>query len=139
VWWHSWYDLTALHGEPTLLTFAAGPAAVETRTWTDEQIAESVMVQLRRLYGDGIPDPSHIAVSRWQDDPWAHGAYAYMMRGSVTEDHDAIATPIGGVLHLAGEATWTDDPATVTAAMHSGHRAAERVLGREIPIDALWQ
>ena len=139
VWWHSWYDLTALHGEPTLLTFAAGPAAIETRTWTDEQIAESVMVQLRRLYGDGIPDPSHIAVSRWQDDPWAHGAYAYMMRGSVTEDHDAIATPIGGVLHLAGEATWTDDPATVTAAMHSGHRAAERVLGRQIPIDALWQ
>ena len=27
-WWHSWYDLTALHGTPTLLTFAAGPAAV---------------------------------------------------------------------------------------------------------------
>ena len=29
-WWHSWYDLTALHDVPTLLTFAAGPAAVET-------------------------------------------------------------------------------------------------------------
>ncbi len=32
-WWHSWYDLTALHGTPTLLTFAAGPAARETRDW----------------------------------------------------------------------------------------------------------
>ena len=28
VWWHSWYDLTPLHDSPTLLTFAAGPAAV---------------------------------------------------------------------------------------------------------------
>ena len=38
----------------------------------------------------------------------------------------------------AGEATWTDDPATVPAALLSGHRAAENVLGRSIPIEALW-
>jgi hypothetical protein len=42
------------------------------------------------------------------------------------------------VLHIAGEATWTDDPATVSAAMLSGHRAAERVLGRQIRIERLW-
>ena len=48
-------------------------------------------------------------------------------------------TPIGGVLHLAGEATWTDDPATVPAAMFSGHRAAERIAGHDIPIDTLWR
>ncbi len=36
-------------------------------------------------------------------------------------DHDLLATPVGGVLHLAGEVTWTDDPATVAAALHSGH------------------
>jgi len=65
----------------------------------------------------------------WQEDPFAgHGSYAYMTLGSTTADHDALATPIGGVLHLAGEATWTDDPATVTAALCSGRRAAEAVL-----------
>jgi hypothetical protein len=42
------------------------------------------------------------------------------------------------VLHIAGEATWTDDPATVPAAMFSGHRAASRILQREVPIDDLW-
>ncbi|MGH3704343.1 MAG: amine oxidase, partial [Agromyces sp.] len=42
------------------------------------------------------------------------------------------------VLHLAGEATWTDDPATVPAALFSGHRAASRIVGRDIPIDAVW-
>lgn len=137
-WWHSWYDLTALHDTPTLLTFAAGPAAIETRDWTEEEIVDSVLAQLRRLYGDRVDRPTHVHVTDWQDDPWSHGSYAYMTVGSTTADHDDLATPIGGVLHLAGEATWTDDPATVTAAMCSGHRAASRVLGHDIAIETAW-
>lgn len=137
-WWHSWYDLTRLHGEPTLLTFAAGPAAQSIRDWPDERVADSVMTQLRRLYGERAEPPVSIRRTAWQDDPWSRGSYAYMTVGSTTADHDDLATPIGDRLHLAGEATWTDDPATVTAAMCSGHRAAERVLGRSIPIERLW-
>lgn len=142
-WWHSWYDLTTLHGEPTLLTFAAGPAAQLTRDWDDDRVAASVLAQLRRLYGDDVPEPTHVHRTAWQDDPFAHGAYAYMTLGSTTSDHDDLATPIGGsdgsgILHIAGEATWTDDPATVPAAMYSGHRAASRILGGDIPIERVW-
>lgn len=137
-WWHSWYDLTGLHGAPTLLTFAAGPAAVQTRDWSEEEIVESILVQLRRLYGDRVETPSHVHITDWQDDPFARGSYAYMTVGSRTDDHDVVATPIGGVLHIAGEATWTDDPATVAAAMLSGHRAAENVLGTTMPIERAW-
>jgi len=137
-WWHSWYDLTALHGVPTLLTFAAGPAAVLTRDWSDREVADSVLAQLRRLYGGRVEEPTDVVVTAWQDDSFSHGSYAYMTVGSTTDDHDALATPVGGVLHLAGEATWTEDPATVTAAMMSGHRAASRILQREIPIEQLW-
>ena len=60
------------------------------------------------------------------------------IRDRLTTDHEQIAAPIGEVLHIAGEATWTDDPATVTAALCSGHRAAERVLGRTIPVDRIY-
>ena len=137
-WWHSWYDLTALHGAPTLLTFAAGPAATGTRDWDDERVVESVLVQLRRLYGDRVGAPTGLHRTAWQDDPYSHGSYAYMKLGSTTADHDDLATPVGGVLHIAGEATWTDDPATVPAALFSGHRAAERILGRPVPIERLW-
>lgn len=137
-WWHSWYDLTALHDEPTLLTFAAGEAAIETRRWDDERVVDSILVQLRRLFGDGVPDPTAVTRTAWQDDPFTHGAYAFMTPGSTTADHDDLATPIGDVLHIAGEATWTDDPATVPAALLSGHRAAERVLGRDVRIERLW-
>lgn len=136
-WWHSWYDLSALDGEPTLLTFAAGPAARAIRRWGDEQVTASVMAALRRLF-PAAPDPVTVKVTHWQDDPFSHGSYAYMTVGSTTSDHDDLATPIGGVLHLAGEATWTDDPATVPAAMLSGHRAAERVIGNALAIARLW-
>lgn len=143
-WWHSWYDLTPLHGTPTLLTFAAGDCARETRDWSDERITASVMDALRELYGDGIPSPEQVHITRWQDDPFSLGSYAYMTVGSRPEDHELLATPLadagGGpaVLHLAGEATWQDDPATVTAALLSGHRAAERVVGETLPIERLW-
>ncbi|MET4159480.1 NAD(P)/FAD-dependent oxidoreductase [Agromyces sp. PvR057] len=137
-WWHSWYDLTPLHGTPTLLTFAAGPAARETRDWQDRRVVESVLAQLARLYGDRVEQPTHVHRTDWQGDPFARGSYAYMTVGSTTADHDDLATPVGGVLHLAGEATWTDDPATVPAAMLSGHRAAANVLGRDLPIDEVW-
>lgn len=152
-WWHSWYDLTRLHGEPTLLTFAAGDCAIETRTWSDAEITASVMAGLRELYRPNIPEPRHVSITRWQDDEYSHGSYAYMTVGSRPEDHETIATPLGGIgatlgvaangpaatLHLAGEATWEEDPATVTAALSSGHRAATRVLGEPVPVAALWE
>ena len=77
-------------------------------------------------------------VTRWQDDPFARGSYAYMTPGSTPADHDVLATPVGGVCTSPGEATWTDDPATVTAALLSGHRAACTILGRTLPIGELW-
>ncbi|MDV8023105.1 NAD(P)/FAD-dependent oxidoreductase [Rhodococcus sp. IEGM 1330] len=137
-WWHSWYDVTMPPGRPTLLTFAAGACAQQTRHWSDARIADSVLEALRGLYGDRVVTPDSVYVTRWQDDPFSYGSYSYMTVGSRTRDHDDLATPIGDVLHLAGEATWTDDPATVTAALKSGHRAAERILGRPVPFGDIW-
>jgi monoamine oxidase len=136
--WHSWYDLTLLHGTPTLLTFAAADVAREIRQWTHTQVVDSVLPQLRRLYGPRVEQPTRVNITAWQNDPFALGSYAYMKRGSTTADHDDLATPIGGVLHIAGEATWTDDPATVTGALHSGHRVASNILHRVIPIAEVW-
>lgn len=136
-WWHSWYDLTAISGEPTLLTFAAGECAREIRGWPQARVVDSVMASLQQIYGSEIPSPVHARITDWQGDEFAGGAYAYMARGCTGEDHTLIAAPIDGVLHLAGEATWEEDPATVNAALCSGHRAAERILGTQVPYEAL--
>jgi monoamine oxidase len=137
-WWHSWYDLTALHGTPTLLTFAAGPCAIDTRHLSDDEVAALVTAALREIYGDAVPEPHTVHHTNWKEDPFSLGSYSYLTVGSDTSDHDTLATPVGGVLHIAGEATWRDDPATVTAAMMSGHRAAQNVLQQQIDISELW-
>lgn len=143
LWWHSWYDLTDLHGVPTLLTFAAGPSARATREWSDEEIAASVLASLREIYGVAVTDPESVRVTRWRSDPYARGSYAYLTVGARPEDHEVLATPLGGadgsggVLHIAGEATWAEDPATVTAALSSGRRAAARILDRELDFGEL--
>lgn len=136
--WHSWYDLSTVHDSPTLLTFAAGPCAKTIRHWSDTRIADSVLDALRGLYGERVVQPDRVHITRWQDDPYSRGSYSYMTVGSERNDHDALSIPIDGVLHLAGEATWTDDPATVTAALRSGHRAAEQILGHAVAFEEVW-
>jgi len=128
-WWHSWYDITGPDGAPTLLTFAAADCAEQTASWPDDRIIGDVLAALREVFGPAVPEPTGSVVTRWQLDPYSRGSYAYLPVGARRQDHDDLAEPVGGgVLQLAGEATWTDDPATVTAALESGRRAAERIL-----------
>lgn len=131
--WHSWYDVSAISGIPTLLTFAAGPFGRHVQEQSDDETVADVVAALRRLYGDAVGTPIAHWITRWGDDAFSHGSYSHLATGSSHLDHEALAGPVDGVLHFAGEAAWGDEPATVGAAYHSGHRAAERVLGE--PVD----
>ncbi|WP_157416579.1 flavin monoamine oxidase family protein [Agromyces allii] len=135
--WHSWYDVSAVSGTPMLLTFAGGEWARRIEEMDDDEIVGSVLEALRRNYGDAVGEPTGHWITRWGIDPFSLGSYSYVARGASHDDHDAMSTPIGGVLHLAGEATWSTDPATVHGALLSGHRAAERILGVAIPIERI--
>ena len=91
----------------------------------------------RGLYGPAVPEPFAHWITRWGQDPFSNGSYSYIATGSSHHDHDALADPVDGVLHFAGEATWGTEPATVGGAYASGVRAAERILGRHVDLAAL--
>ncbi|WP_341975152.1 FAD-dependent oxidoreductase [Microbacterium sp. LTA6] len=133
--WHSWYDVSAISGHPTLLTFAAGPFGRHVQGLSDGAVISDVLASLRAMYGDAVGQPVAHRITRWGDDPFSIGSYSYLAVGSSHHDHDALAGPVDGVLHFAGEATWGDEPATVGAALYSGRRAAERILGRTIDLN----
>ncbi|WP_309101946.1 FAD-dependent oxidoreductase [Microbacterium sp.] len=135
--WHSWYDVSAISGRPTLLTFAAGPFGRHVQTMADDEVVADVVLALRRLYGEAVGDPVAHRVTRWGHDPFSRGSYSHIAVGASHRDHDALAGPVDGVLHFAGEATWGEEPATVGGALYSGHRAAERITGRTIDLDDL--
>ena len=132
--WHSWYDVSAVSGRPTLLTFAAGPFGRRVQDLADEDIVADVVSALRVLYGDSVGAPTAHWITRWGQDPFSNGSYSHLALGSSHHDHDELAGPVDGVLHFAGEATWGEEPATVGAAFYSGHRAAERILGHDVDL-----
>lgn len=135
--WHTWYDVSRISGKPVLLTFAGGTWGRRIEAMADAEIVASVLSSLRRMYGPSIPAPVEHWITRWGQDEFARGSYSYVATGASHHDHDAMATPLAGVLHLAGEATWSSDPATVHGALLSGHRAATRILGRSVDLRAL--
>jgi monoamine oxidase len=82
----------------------------------------------------GSPLPARLVASRvdeWKGDPFALGAYSYPRVGEAP--HRALLnTPVAGTVFFAGEGLYEGDgtPGTVEAALDSGLRAAERILGR---------
>ena len=132
--WHSWYDVSAVSGIPTLLTFAAGPFGRHMQDLPDDEVVADAVRALRVLYGDAVGEPHSSWITHWGQDRFSVGSYSHLAVGSSHHDHDELAGPVDDVLHFAGEATWGDEPATVGAAYYSGHRAAERILGRSVDL-----
>lgn len=131
--WHSWYDVSAISGIPTLLTFAAGPLGRRMQSLPDAEVVADIVRALRGLYGGAVRDPIASWVTRWGDDPHSRGSYSHLPIGATHGDHDALAGPFHGGLRFAGEATWGEEPATVGGAYASGHRTAESILAH--PVD----
>jgi monoamine oxidase len=68
-------------------------------------------------------------VHDWQRDPFARGAYSYVLAGG-GEANRALAAPLARTLYFAGEATDCEGEATlVSGALASGRRAALQLLG----------
>lgn len=75
-----------------------------------------------------VPEPAGFVRTRWADDPWALGAYSYLPVGATPALRTDLAAPVDGWLHLAGEATSSEAPATVHGARGAGRAAADAVL-----------
>jgi monoamine oxidase len=64
----------------------------------------------------------------WQADPFARGAYSYIIAGGGSA-RKALAASVEGTLFFAGEASDTaGESGTVAGALQSGMRAARQVL-----------
>jgi monoamine oxidase len=66
-------------------------------------------------------------VHDWLRDPFSQGAYSYVAVGGATARED-LSKPLNDTLFFAGEATDTEESATVTGALLSGERAAKEIL-----------
>lgn len=134
--WHSWYDMSRATGHPVLAALLGGAGARRIETLDDAAVVAEGLGALRRMFGDAVPEPDAVRITRWAADPFARGSYSYLHVGASTADHDLLGS-VDGRVQLAGEATWGDDPATVHGALLSGLRAASRLLGRPVTPESL--
>ena len=122
--------------QTVLAALVGGDSARRLETLSDAEVVAEGMAALRYMYGPDVPTPDGVRITRWAADPFTRGSYSYLHVGASPEDHDLLGTPSGRV-QLAGEATWSDDPATVHGALLSGLRAANRILDTEVGLEDL--
>jgi monoamine oxidase len=127
VWW-----TMAPQRFPLLVGWCAGPCANSKATLEEGELcsrATQALGRVLRLPDDLIAQRlTHFYHHDWQSDPYARGAYSYVLVGGMGAQQE-LARPLANRLFFAGEATQSDGHhATVHGAFSSGLRVAKEVL-----------
>jgi monoamine oxidase len=130
-WMPTWW--TAVPARAPILTgWAAGPIAEKYIGRDQDFVAEKALCALAHLLKKGRAEIETLLESwrlhNWQEDPFARGAYSYVLAGG-TDARRMLAAPVEDTLYFAGEAANVDGySGTVHGAMATGKRAAELIL-----------
>ena len=111
-----------------LMTFAFGDYATVTESMTDSQIINEIMLNLKSIYGNSIPNPTNFLRTKWGQNINSFGAYSYPTNGSTSADFDTLANEINNKVFFAGEHTEREYRGTVHGAYLSGIREADKII-----------
>jgi monoamine oxidase len=114
-----------------LAAWAAGPAAARLAGVGEAEIVRTALDCLATLFGGNErcgADFEGAHLHDWQADPFACGAYSYLVAGG-GKAREQLARPLVNTLFFAGEAAETGGASgTVAGALESGKRAAEQLV-----------
>jgi monoamine oxidase len=117
---------------PLLVAWAGGPRAQRFSSGASESaLVRAALAGVRQLFGEHLDVDAQFQgyyYHDWQQDPFARGAYSYVLVGG-SDAREALGQSLDDTLFFAGESTDTEDEAgTVTGALASGLRAAHEAL-----------
>ena len=112
--------------------WAGGPNAQRLAGCNEAELANAAIDSLQSMFSAKVRVRTMLERAYqhdWQADPFARGAYSYVIAGG-TGARKALAAPVKNTLFFAGEAADTaGESGTVAGALQSGMRAARQVLG----------
>jgi monoamine oxidase len=111
---------------PVLIAWAGGPKAQRLSGGGHATLLAAVRDSLKSLFGR-IDEPDQAYVHDWASDPYARGAYSYVLVNGQGA-RKGLAQPLADTLFFAGEATSLHEAGTVSGALQSGERAAREAL-----------
>ena len=123
-----WFNiLLPTKGRKVLYTNLSGPD-IKHISKSDKQLTKICMKNLKKMFGDQIPNPTAVYVSRWSQDPFTMGGpHSHPnMNGKIT-DHDIIGKPFRKI-YFAGVDTSSSETETVEAALLSGIRVSNEII-----------
>jgi monoamine oxidase len=118
----------------TLVAWAGGPVAERMAGATGEEHQRLALACAGRYFADARAAEETFEggyLHDWQGDPYARGAYTYVLVGAEGA-RNALAAPVDRTLWFAGEATADGaEGGTVAGALQSGLRAAREILAEQ--------
>jgi len=76
--WCDWLSFVSFTGEPVLMAFHGGDKGFALEELCDDEIVTGAMQTLRVMFGDEIPEPEGVLITRWGQDPFSFGAYSHI-------------------------------------------------------------
>ena len=127
-----WYNiLLKVENENILYTNISGPN-IEYAKKTDIELEKICMNILKKMFGNNIPNPESIYVTRWSLDKYTLGGpYSHPNKNGKMEDLSIIGCPFDKI-HFGGVDTSSDVTETVEAAMLSGIRTSNEIIEKLI-------
>jgi len=133
----SFFNFMPYNGDrPFLAGFFAGDEAERLETLYassnpglyEQEIRDLAMIPLRNMFGNSIPLPSKVVVTKWNVDNYSRGSYSFNAVGMDQNDRTKLGTPIrNSKIIIAGEATSQDHFQTTHGAYWEGKKAANSV------------
>ncbi|OWZ12820.1 hypothetical protein PHMEG_00013956 [Phytophthora megakarya] len=103
-------------------------ASAISASFTDEEIAYALFLQMQETFGPGIPKPANHFITRWDQDQWSVGAYSCVTARNAHEDPDILKQTVANRVLFAGEAVDPKYQGALQAAYFSGLEAAAELV-----------
>jgi monoamine oxidase len=113
-------------GRPILLANMFGPAAKFSKKNKNE-IIETVLAPLRRVYKNAVSYPKAFSISHWDADRFTASAIPYCGLLCSQDDLFALQEPETNGLYFAGDYTYRGQRQSINAAYESGLKAAMEI------------
>jgi len=108
-----------------VVAWASGPSARDLLAREEDERFAIGLTALSDALGEDLPDPVARTTHDWAADRYSRGAYLYVPPGA----HDApaaLAAPVDGVLHFAGEPTTGEN--TVEGGYANGYDLTDQLI-----------
>lgn len=125
-----WYNILLKAENKNILYANISGPDIQYAKKSDHELKKISMNVLKKMFGDDIPDPDSMYVTRWSLDKYTLGGpYAHPTKNGTMEDLSTIGKPFGKI-HFGGVDTSKDETETVEAAILSGLRTSREILDK---------